>query len=62
MQNNIIAQLKNCNYINLINSLVFFLQFIIVEQNCYKFLFIIYRNKKQLNIATIEFKNFPTYI
>jgi len=44
-------------YISLINKLTFFLQFLIVFKDKYKFFFIIYRDKKQLNIAIIKFKN-----
>ena len=62
MQSNIIVQFKEYEYINLINKFAFFLQFVIVEQDKYKFFFIIYREKEQLNIVVIRFKNFSIYM
>lgn len=62
MQSDIITQLKFFEYISLINKLVFFFQFVIVEQNRHKFFFIIYREKEQLNVVAIKFKNSFVYV
>ena len=46
MQFDIITLLKNYEHINFINDLIFFLQFLIVNKNRYKFFFVFYRDKK----------------
>ena len=38
--------MRDCEHISLMNNFVFFLQFLIVEKNKYKFFFISYRDKK----------------
>ena len=49
-------------YISLINKLTFFLQFLITFEDKHKFFFITYRDKKQLNIVIIKFKNSFVYV
>ena len=62
MQKDIIELMKKCEYINLINDLTFFLQFLIVVQNRHNFFFITHREKKQLNVVVMRFKNFFSYV
>ena len=62
IQSNIIAYIRDCNYINLINKLIFFFQFLIIVTNKHKFSLITYRNKKKLQVIAINFKNSPIYI
>ena len=59
MQNNIIIFMRDCENINLMNNFVFFIQFIVFKQNHHKFSFITHRDKEQLNVATMKFKNSP---
>lgn len=54
--------MRERNYISLINNLIFFLQFLITLEDKHKFSFISYRNKEQLNVAIIEFKNSLVYV
>ena len=58
MQNDIIALLKKCDHINLMNELTFFHQFMIARDDRHKFFFITHREKKQMNVMTMRFKNF----
>jgi len=44
------------------NELAFFLQFLIAFEDRHKFFFITYRDKEQLNVATIKFKNSFVYV
>ena len=62
MQFDIITLLKNCEHINFINDLIFFLQFLIVNKNRHKFFFVFYRDKKQFNVVVINFKNSSFYV
>ena len=62
MQNDIIAHIRNNNHLNLMNDLIFFLQFSIIEKNKHKFSFIIHRDKEQLNVTTMRFKNSSFYV
>ena len=46
MQIDIIALMRDCEHISLMNDFVFFLQFLIVEEDKHKFSFISHRDKK----------------
>ena len=46
MQIDIIILMRDCEHISLMNDFVFFLQFLIVEEDKHKFSFIFYRDKK----------------
>jgi len=42
IQSNVIVYIRDCNYINLINNLIFFFQFLVIIENRYKFSLISY--------------------
>ena len=62
MQIDIIALMRDCEHISLMNDLVFFLQFLVVEEDKHKFSFISHRDKKQLNVVVMRFKNSSFYV
>lgn len=61
-QSDIMAQLRGCGNISLMDGLAFFLQFVVAESDRHKFSFITHRGKEQLNVAAMGFKNSPAYV
>jgi len=62
IQSDVIAHIRDCNRISLMNDLAFFFQFLVIMANKHKFFLINYRGKEELQVVVIRFKNSLAYV
>jgi len=62
IQSDVIAHIRDCNHISLMNDLAFFFQFLVIMANKHKFFLINYRGKEELQVVVIRFKNSLAYV
>ena len=62
LQFNIIVLCANCMYINIINGIQYFHQFLIRKQDREKFIFVIHKNQKISNVMFFDFKKSSSYV
>ena len=56
LQFDIIVFCANCMYINVINDMKYFHQFLVHKQDREKFIFVIHQNQKISNVISFDFK------
>ena len=62
LQTNIITIIKDCFYISIINTFVFFYQWRVHLNDRYKFIVITHKKQKSFNVTIMSYKNSSTYI
>ena len=62
LQSNVINSINDCFYVNVINTIDFFYQWLIKITNRHKFIVISYKNNEQFNVVVMNFRNNSTYM
>ena len=62
LQSDIIAVVRDCSFISVINAFVFFYQWRVHSKNRHKLIVVIHRNQESFNVAMMNYKNSLIYV
>ena len=62
LQSNVINSMNDCFYVNVINAIDFFYQWLIKIANKHKFIIVSYKNNEQFNVTIMSFRNNLAYV